>query len=88
MASSSPVVYGKLLPSSVDACLASADSVSRASPRWATKWSSTPKALKLIGYHGDERPERAQVIIRRSQLDSESNDIGFARGPMGVSGTS
>jgi hypothetical protein len=33
----------------------------------------------LIGYHGDERPERAHVIIRRSQLDSASNDIGFAR---------
>jgi hypothetical protein len=34
----------------------------------------------LIGYHGDERPERAHVIIRRAQLDSASNDIGFARG--------
>jgi hypothetical protein len=38
---------------------------------------------KLIGYHGDERPERAHVIIRRSQLDSASNDIGFARGADG-----
>jgi hypothetical protein len=33
----------------------------------------------LFGYMGDERPERAHVIIRRSQLDSASNDIGFAR---------
>jgi hypothetical protein len=33
----------------------------------------------LFGYIGDERPERAHVIIRRSQLDSASNDIGFAR---------
>ncbi len=33
----------------------------------------------LVGYHGDERPERAHVIIRRSQLDSASNDIGFVR---------
>ncbi len=33
----------------------------------------------LFGYHGDERPERAHVIIRRTQLDSASNDIGFAR---------
>jgi hypothetical protein len=37
----------------------------------------------LFGYHGDERPERAHVIIRRSQLDSASNDIGFVRGPDG-----
>ncbi len=34
----------------------------------------------LIGYHGDERPEHAHVIIRRAQLDSASNDIGFLRG--------
>jgi hypothetical protein len=33
----------------------------------------------LFGYMGDERQERAHVIIRRSQLDSASNDIGFAR---------
>jgi hypothetical protein len=37
----------------------------------------------LIGYHGDERPERAHVVIRRAQLDSASNDIGFARGADG-----
>ena len=34
----------------------------------------------LVGYHGDERRETAHVIIRRAQLDSASNDIGFARG--------
>jgi len=33
----------------------------------------------LIGYMGDERAERAQIIIRRKHLDSASNDIGFAR---------
>ena len=38
-----------------------------------------PEGAALIGYHGDERPERAQVVIRRAQLDSASNDIGFAR---------
>jgi hypothetical protein len=38
-----------------------------------------PAGAALIGYHGDERPERAQVIIRRVQLDSASNDIGFVR---------
>ena len=34
----------------------------------------------LYGYLGDQRAERAQVIIRRRELDSASNDIGFARG--------
>ena len=38
-----------------------------------------PDTAPLIGYHGDERPELAHVIIRRAQLDSASNDIGFVR---------
>jgi hypothetical protein len=38
----------------------------------------------LFGYMGDERPERAHVIIRRHQLDSASNDIGFRRDESGV----
>ncbi|HLG96693.1 MAG TPA: DUF1257 domain-containing protein [Bryobacteraceae bacterium] len=42
-----------------------------------------PNGAPLIGYHGDERPERAHVIIRRAQLDSASNDIGFVRGTDG-----
>ena len=33
----------------------------------------------LIGYEGHERPERAHVIVRRRELDSASNDIGFAK---------
>src|ERR1022692_4804250 len=37
----------------------------------------------LVGYHGDERRETAHVIIRRAQLDSASNDIGFVRGKDG-----
>ena len=37
----------------------------------------------LVGYHGDERTETAHVIIRRAQLDSASNDIGFVRGTDG-----
>jgi hypothetical protein len=37
----------------------------------------------LVGYHGDERTETAHVIIRRAQLDSASNDIGFVRGADG-----
>lgn len=38
----------------------------------------------LVGYKGDERAERAQIIVRRRQLDSASNDIGFARDGSGV----
>jgi len=38
----------------------------------------------LVGYLGDERAERAQIIIPRGQLDAASNDIGFARDGSGV----
>jgi len=37
----------------------------------------------LYGYLGDERPEQAHVIIRRRQLNSASNDIGFVRDASG-----
>jgi len=37
----------------------------------------------LYGYLGDERPEQAHVIIRRRQLNSASNDIGFVRDTSG-----
>ncbi len=42
-----------------------------------------PDGAHLVGYHGDERPERAHVIIRRAQLDCASNDIGFVCGADG-----
>ena len=38
----------------------------------------------LVGYLGDKRAERAQIIIPRGQLDAASNDIGFARDASGV----
>lgn len=38
----------------------------------------------LVGYLGDNRSERAHVVIPRTQLDSASNDIGFARDANGV----
>lgn len=41
------------------------------------------EAAALFGYQGDERKEKAHVIIRRAQLDSASNDIGFVRGSDG-----
>lgn len=40
--------------------------------------------LSLYGYLGDERPETANIVIRRRQLNSASNDIGFARDANGV----
>lgn len=40
--------------------------------------------LSLYGYLGDERPEKAHIVIGRRQLDSASNDIGFARDANGV----
>lgn len=33
----------------------------------------------LIGYLGDQRRQRAQVIIRRKHVGTASNDIGFVR---------
>ena len=35
--------------------------------------------LPLYGYMGDERAERAQLVVRRQHIGSASNDLGFAR---------
>ena len=43
-----------------------------------------PEGRRLVGYLGDARAERAQIIIPRRQLDAASNDIGFARDEGGV----
>lgn len=42
------------------------------------------EGMSLYGYLGDERPEKAHIVIRRRQLDSASNDIGFARDANGM----
>ena len=42
--------------------------------------------VALVGYEGRERPERAHVIVRRSQIGPASNDIGFVRKPDGTFG--
>ncbi len=42
------------------------------------------ESKSLIGYLGDKRAERAHVVIPRRQLNSASNDIGFARDASGV----
>ena len=36
------------------------------------------KSLTLHGYRGDARQETAQIVVRRSQIGSSSNDLGFA----------
>ena len=41
------------------------------------------EAQQLTGYHGDLRPERANIIIRRQHIGSASNDIGFVKGENG-----
>lgn len=38
----------------------------------------------LYGYQGDRRPEKAEVIIRRKDISSLSNDIGFRHGADGT----
>ncbi len=45
---------------------------------------TSPDGLGLYGYLGDERPEKANIVIRRRQLKSASNDIGFVRDASGV----
>lgn len=41
------------------------------------------ESLPLFGYRGDQRPETAEIAIRRQHLGSASNDLGFARTPQG-----
>ncbi len=41
------------------------------------------EALPLYGYQGDRRPETAELVVRRRNLGSASNDVGFARTPAG-----
>jgi hypothetical protein len=35
--------------------------------------------LALFGYRGDQRPETAEIVVRRKHLGSASNDLGFIR---------
>lgn len=34
---------------------------------------------QLVGYHGDLRQQKAEIIIRRAQIGGASNDIGFKK---------
>lgn len=38
----------------------------------------------LFGWHGDQRAETAEVIIRRAHIGCASNDVGFKRQPDGT----
>jgi len=35
-------------------------------------------SLILYGYQGDARQQRAQIVVRRQQIGTSSNDLGFA----------
>jgi hypothetical protein len=37
------------------------------------------EALSLYGYHGDRRPETAQIVVRRKFIGAASNDLGFQK---------
>lgn len=39
--------------------------------------------LPLFGYQGDQRPETAEIVVRRHHLGAASNDLGFTRTPHG-----
>lgn len=41
------------------------------------------EGVHLYGFQGDERPETAEIIIRRRHLSAASNDLGFKRQPDG-----
>jgi len=41
------------------------------------------EGLSLYGYQGDERSERAEIVVRRRFIGSASNDLGFARTSVG-----
>ena len=42
------------------------------------------EAVNLYGYHGDLRPEKANVIVRRQYIGCAANDIGFIKNADGT----
>ena len=46
-------------------------------PRWEGNVEVHETATNLYGYHGDVRQDSAEIIIRRKNIGSSSNDIGF-----------
>jgi hypothetical protein len=43
-------------------------------------------AVNLVGFHGDIRPEKANIIVRRKNIGSAANDIGFVKRADGTFG--
>ena len=43
------------------------------------KYEVHSKPVSLYGYQGDVRPEQANIVIRRKNLGSAANDIGFLK---------
>ena len=41
-------------------------------------------AQPLFGYHGDMRPEKANIIVRRKHVGSAANDVGFIKSADGT----
>lgn len=52
--------------------------------KWKNCIEVHEKATNLYGYHGDKREQTANIIIRRKDIGSSSNDIGFVRQPDGT----
>ncbi|MBU0609161.1 MAG: DUF1257 domain-containing protein [Armatimonadetes bacterium] len=42
------------------------------------------QAVPLYGYRGDERPQKAHVVIRRQHVGPAANDVGWERLPDGT----
>ncbi len=42
------------------------------------------EAVALYGYQGDERPQRAHIVIRRQHVSTAANDVGWERMPDGT----
>jgi Protein of unknown function (DUF1257) len=53
---------------------------------WTDRIEVHDQPQTLYGYHGDARPEKAEIVIRRKYISSVSNDIGFVRGQSGKFG--
>jgi len=44
------------------------------------------EAVNLIGYYADVRPEKANIIVRRKNIGSAANDLGFVKRADGTYG--
>lgn len=42
------------------------------------------ESVALFGYQGDERPQRAHIVIRREHVGQAANDVGWERLPDGT----